>query len=336
MPRPDAGNGNTSPDLDRLEGEIRASRARIDGTVDALRGRMARLSPRTLMERKMSHSYTSPDHGSDRDQRDRHGQPARGTYRPASAPSSMMGSVTSNPIPLALIGVGLGWLALSTSGYDRRIARSSTLRSIRHRAEDAVGYARDTLGSAGDSVRSAASSAYDSASDAVSGAYDSASSAVSGAYDNASSAVGSAYDSASSALGDNGNRVANRGPGGALSTSHSTSHSSLHVRERMHDVSTGFWDMVEDHPMVAGAMGVALGAAIGAALPSTQSESRWVGPYADEATERAKTLAMDALDRGTRAAQAAVEAAREEVTEAASSTADAARSAAREEAKKPA
>ncbi|MBP2231556.1 uncharacterized protein YjbJ (UPF0337 family) [Azospirillum agricola] len=332
MTRPDAGTGNTPPDLDRLEGEIRASRARIDGTVDALRGRMARLSPRTLMERKMSHSYTSPDHGSDRDQRDRHGQPARNTYRPAHAPSSMMGSVTSNPIPLALIGVGLGWLALSTSGYDRRIARSSTLRSVRHRAEDAVGYARDTLSSATDSVRSAASSAYDSASEAVGGAYDSASNAVGGAYDSASSAVGSAYDSASSAVGGSSNRVANRGPGAAPSTS----HSSFHVRERMHDVSTGFWDMVEDHPMVAGAMGVALGAAIGAALPSTQSESRWVGPYADEATERAKTLAMDALDRGTRAAQAAVEAAKEEVTEAASSTADAARSAAREEAKKPA
>ena len=83
--------------------------------------------------------------------------------------------------------------------------------------------------------------------------------------------------------------------------------SADHLRHRAHDMSTGFWDLVEDHPIVAGAMGVALGAAIGTALPGTRYEKRWVGEYADEATERAKAIAMDALDRGTRAAQAAAE-----------------------------
>jgi len=316
LTRPDA-----TPDLDTLEGEIRASRARIDGTVDALRGKIARLSPRTLMERTMKHAYTPND-------RDEHGYPVREpqSRQTASRSSSVIGNVTSNPIPLALIGVGLGWLALSTSGYDRRIARSSTVRNVRHRASDAVSgavdYARDSFSSATDSVRSAAGSAYDSASDAVSGAYDSATGAVSGAYDSASARVSGAVSGAS-------DRVSNRLP--SVSGS-----GGPHMRERLHGVTSSLWEMVEEHPVVAGAMGVALGAAIGAALPSTQYENRWVGDYADEATERAKALALDALDRGTRAAQAAVEAAKEEVTEVAGNAADAAREAARDEVRKPA
>jgi len=305
-PRP-ASAPRVAPDLNHLEGEIRASRARLDGTVEALRDRMARLAPRTLMERTMKHTYSPTD-------RDQYGEPTRnaGLHQPRRS-SSMMGNVSSNPIPLALVGIGLGWLALSSTGYDRRIARSGTVRAMRHRAEDAADYARDTLNSASDSVRNAASSAYDSASGAVSDAYDSASGAVSGAYDSASNAVGGASD-----------RVSNRLP--------SAPRGGLHVGERMHSVTSSVWEMVEDHPVVAGALGIALGAAIGAALPGTRYENRWVGEYADEATERAKTLALDALDRGTRAAQAAVEAAKEEVTEAASNVAGAAR----EEVKKPA
>lgn len=294
-PRP-ASAPDAAPDLNRLEGEIRASRARLDGTVGALRDRMARLAPRTLMERTMKHTYSPTE-------RDQYGEPTRNAdlHQPRRS-SSMMGSMSSNPIPLAMVGIGLGWLALSSTGYDRRIARSSTVRAMRHRAEDAADYARDTLSSAGDTVRNAASSAYDSASGAVSGAYDSASNAVGGASD----------------------RVSNRLP--------SAPRGGLHVGERMQGVTTSVWEMVEDHPVVAGALGIALGAAIGAALPGTRYETRWVGEYADEATERAKTLALDALDRGTRAAQAAVEAAKEEVTEAASNVAGAAR----EEVKKPA
>lgn len=291
-PRP----AGSTPDLDTMEGDIRATRARIDGTVDALRDRLARLTPRTLMERTMKHAYSPND-------RNEHGYSAQdGQSKRQQHSSSVIGNVTSNPIPLALVGIGLGWLALSSTGYDRRIARSGTIRSLRHRANDAVDYARDAVGSATDNVRGAASSAYDSASSAVSGAYDSATGAVSGASDH----------------------VSNRLP--------SVSGGGSHLRERVSGVSSSLWEMVEDHPVVAGAMGVALGAAIGAALPSTQYENRWVGDYADEATERAKALAMEALDRGTRAAQAAVEAAKEEVSE----VATAASEAAREEAKKPA
>ncbi|CAO3430401.1 hypothetical protein [Azospirillum endophyticum] len=333
-------------DLDALEGDIRASRARIGGTVEALRDRTSRLrdrltrwSPQSLMENPMKHTYSpsTPDTPSQRShlhQSDRYesGQTVHYSRSQSSSSGSMLSSVTSNPIPLALVGIGLGWLALSSTGYDRRIARSSTVRSARHRVNDAVDYARDSLSGATDSVRNAASSAYDSASGAVSSAYDSASGTVSGM-------MGGSSDDRDHGRG--GLHAQSHAQGGqsyvsrGMSRLSSMAPSTDHLRHRAHDVSTGFWDLVEDHPIVAGAMGVALGAAIGAALPGTRYEKQWVGEYADEATERAKALAMDAFDRGTRAAQAAaqtvVESAKEDVRDVVAE----ATSAAREEVKKP-
>lgn len=336
-----------SKDLDALEGDIRASRARIGGTVDALRDRTSRLrdsltrwSPQTLMENSMKHTYSpstpeTPSQRANLHRTDRYesGQTVHYNRRQSQSSGSVLDSVTSNPIPLALVGIGLGWLALSSTGYDRRIARSSTVRNARHRVGDAVDYARETLSDAGESVRSAASSAYDSASGAVSSAYDSASGTVSGMMG------GSDNDPVSGHVSGRGDLHTQRQSQGYVSRGvsrlSSMTPSTDHLRHRAHDMSTGFWDLVEDHPIVAGAMGVALGAAIGAALPGTRYEKQWVGDYADEATERAKAIAMDALDRGTRAAQAAantvVESAKEDVRDVVTE----ATNAAREEVKKP-
>ncbi|WP_376962152.1 hypothetical protein ABNQ39_17560 [Azospirillum sp. A26] len=336
-----------SKDLDALEGDIRASRARIGGTVDALRDRTSRLrdsltrwSPQTLMENSMKHTYSpsTPDTPSQRanlHQTDRYesGQTVHYNRRQSQSSGSVLDSVTSNPIPLALVGIGLGWLALSSTGYDRRIARSSTVRNARHRVGDAVDYARETLSDAGESVRNAASSAYDSASGAVSSAYDSASGTVSGMV--GGSDDGQASDHVSGRSDLHSQRQSQGYVSRGVSRLSSMTPSTDHLRHRAHDMSTGFWDLIEDHPIVAGAMGVALGAAIGAALPGTRYEKQWVGDYADEATERAKAIAMDALDRGTRAAQAAaqtvVESAKEDVRDVVTE----ATNAAREEVKKP-
>ena len=329
----DVRKSETGPqDLDALEGDIRASRARIGGTVEALRDRSSRLrdrltrwSPQSLMENSMKHTY-SPSQQSDRYES---GQTVHYRQSQSRSSGSVMDSMTSNPIPLALVGIGLGWLALSSTGYDRRIARSSTVRNARHRMGDAVDYARESLSGASESVRNAASSAYDSASGAVSSAYDSASGTVSGM-------MGGSDDDHTSGRGDiHGQRQSQSYASRGMSRLSSMAPSADHLRHRAHDMSTGFWDLVEDHPIVAGAMGVALGAAIGAALPGTRYEKQWVGEYADEATERAKAIAMDALDRGTRAAQAAAETVVDSAKEDLRDVVSEATNAAREEVKKP-
>lgn len=318
--------GHGSPhDYDAMQREIRERQARIGDTIQVLKRKAARLAPRHLMEQTMNRMHTTTGGYGERAQ-DRYYEPIRNQTRQRS--HSVGDTMRSNPIPLAMIGIGLGWLALTASGYDRRIARSGAMHNVRDRAGSAAQYARDTFYSAGHSVRDAASHVYERAHDAVDEASDRVRGLADHARDRAQDLTDHARDRAQGMRRDMSSRVdshiGNHGgnQGGA---------SHFRASDRLHSATGRFWEMVDDHPMVAGMMGVALGAALGASIPSSRYEDRWVGDYADEATHRAKEMALDAMDRGTRAARAAVEAAKEEVGDAVSAVSDAAR----EEVRKP-
>ncbi|WP_247892930.1 hypothetical protein [Azospirillum baldaniorum] len=315
----------TPRDYDAMQREIRERQARIGDTIQVLKRKTARLAPRHLMEQTMNRMHTTTGGYGERAQ-DRYYEPIRNQSHQRS--HSVGETMRSNPIPLAMIGIGLGWLALTASGYDRRIARSGAMHNVRDRAGSAAQYARDTFYSAGGTVREAASHAYERASDAASHVYERASDAVDEAGDRVRGLTDQARDRAQDMRRDMSSRV----------DSHIGNHGGNHggashfrASDRLHSATGRFWEMVDDHPVVAGMMGVALGAALGASIPSSRYEDRWVGDYADEATSRAKEMALDAMDRGTRAARAAVEAAKEEVGDAVSAASDAAR----EEARKP-
>lgn len=315
----------TPRDYDAMQREIRERQARIGDTIQVLKRKTARLAPRHLMEQTMNRMHTTTGGYGERAQ-DRYYEPIRNQSHQRS--HSVGETMRSNPIPLAMIGIGLGWLALTASGYDRRIARSGAMHNVRDRAGSAAQYARDTFYSAGGTVRDAASHAYERASDAASHVYERASDAVDEAGDRVRGLTDQARDRAQDMRRDMSSRV----------DSHIGNHGGNHggasqfrASDRLHSATGRFWEMVDDHPVVAGMMGVALGAALGASIPSSRYEDRWVGDYADEATNRAKEMALDAMDRGTRAARAAVEAAKEEVGDAVSAASDAAR----EEARKP-
>ena len=80
--------GDTT-ETDRIERDLAATRARLDGTIDALQ---QKLSPGELM----SQAVTYFKEGSGMDLSHNIGR-----------------SLRDNPVPVALIGVGLGWLVLS-------------------------------------------------------------------------------------------------------------------------------------------------------------------------------------------------------------------------------
>ncbi|HYH37414.1 MAG TPA: hypothetical protein VD860_04265 [Azospirillum sp.] len=269
------------PDYDALQREARDRRTRIADSLDALRHRLA---PNTLKEQTMN----------------------RMTNRMSSGASHMGDMVRGNPVPLAMIGIGLGWMLLSRSGMDQRIAHSGAFRSVRSTAGSTARYARDTFYSAAGTVRDTASSMYDRAGDMASDAYESAGDAAS------RMTGGGTYDDRTGGPAGQG-MPQQQSRGGHAQGGRSMTAS---MGRQIGHVNSSFWDLVEDHPLVAGVMGVALGAALGASIPATRYEERWVGDYAGQVTNRAKEAAQDAIERGTRAAQAAAEAAREHVAEA--------------------
>lgn len=88
------------------------------------------------------------------------------------------------------------------------------------------------------------------------------------------------------------------------------------VRSGAGRARSGFEHMLEEQPLVLGAMGVALGAALGAAFPRTESEDRLMGDardsLADQAKEKAAEAYDEARDRAGEAASAVQESQRQE------------------------
>lgn len=61
-------------------------------------------------------------------------------------------------------------------------------------------------------------------------------------------------------------------------------------------VRQGLSQLLEDQPLVVGAIGIAIGSALGAALPRTDAEDRLMGEASDSATRSVKEKATTAYD----------------------------------------
>lgn len=94
--------------------------------------------------------------------------------------------------------------------------------------------------------------------------------------------------------------------------------------ERNTQAARGVQQQLRDHPLITGALGIALGAAIGAALPRTAQEDELMGDAADHLKSEAASQATGAYEQGREKVSELHDSAKEE----ASSLSDEARKAA--------
>lgn len=261
-------------DLDRMAEEARHTRARLDGTLDALR---RRLDPQTL-KRQVNDMMRSTD-GS----------------------TGLAETLKSNPIPLAMIGIGIGWLLLSGTGGGG--GGSGYGGQIRDWADRNTRGARSRVQQAMDRVSGTAHDAADRAT----GTLQSMRERVTGEHGTPDRAATGGY------VGDQ--TYARQGGWSGGGTGGSTTVDRL--RQGAGRSAGGLWQLVDDYPLAAGLMGLAVGAAVGAAIPSTETENEWVGEWGDEIRARGSDVGADLIERGSAVAQAAiqggVEAARAEI-----------------------
>ena len=82
-----------------------------------------------------------------------------------------------------------------------------------------------------------------------------------------------------------------RGAGGAVR--HVSDAAPRRAAGTGHQMRQGLDTLIEDQPLVAGAIAMALGAAVGGALPRSRVEDRILGEKSDRAMETVRTLAKD-------------------------------------------
>lgn len=320
--------GHKSPE--EIERELDEERGRLARTADELQ---SRFSVGSLIDEVM---HRTQDHGGDF---------ARNFGR----------TVRDNPVPVALIGVGLAWLmAGGQDATDRRRGAFGRFRRAdgpedelyeddwpdeggygtmsayggprtQHlgRGEPGGGIPRsgvdwdedesspslgERVGEGARSARDGVSGAAGSAASSVSGAASSAASGVSGAAASARDGVAGA----ASRAGDAARRAGASVGEGARSAGRSISRAgdAAYWRARYYGQRAGrsLDDMIEEQPLVVGALALALGAAIGGLLPNTRAENRLMGRQA----ERLRRDAGEAVaEEGRKARQVAERAADE-------------------------
>ena len=208
-------------------------------------------------------------------------------YGPAVTDVSrrVVSTARSNPIPFALIGIGVGML-LWNSRY-----KSNKSRSYRY----ADGFETENLDyeySGSERARrdnrtltnlsETASQAYNKVGDVAGQAYEGVSNVAGSAYSGVSSAATSAYEGLSSAAGTVSNKV------GKLGTQ--TKQAARWTQET-------YSQQLEQNPLAVGAVALALGALVGLALPSTELEGQYMGEYRENLLQKASEAAGDVIEK---------------------------------------
>lgn len=86
----------------------------------------------------------------------------------------------------------------------------------------------------------------------------------------------------------------------------SISQTARSTQDRARRAREGFGSLIEEQPLILGALGIALGAAIGAALPRTEQEDRLMGKARDTTVGKIKEEGGKAYDKAREAGHAAV------------------------------
>ncbi|MBU8539312.1 DUF3618 domain-containing protein [Falsiroseomonas tokyonensis] len=276
-----------------IEHEVEATRAGLTQTLEELR---ERASPGQLFEQALDYARTSGG---------------------AEFTRNLGTAVRDNPLPLLLIGAGIGWLMLgkAPSTAPRRNGAYAPPLSPAYPGQDDYRHGDYRHEDSGPGLLSQAAEAVGDAAgavrDGVTGAARSAADAAGSAYRSVAGAVGSAGESVGQAARDMRGRSGQAahvasgyaGPmrNGAADYADRASGYADAAQHRMgewaDEAQHSMGALLRDQPLVLGALGVALGAAVGAMLPRTETEDRLMGETRDDLAQQAAGMAQQGYER---------------------------------------
>ena len=300
---------STSDDPDAIRRQIENTRAQMTNTINEIG---ERLSPDYLIDK----AKTSVREATVERFRDMSYQANR---RVEGMSNSMSDTVRDNPLPVALIGLGLGWLFMSgrnkRQDYDMR-GQYRTTGYRYYESNDGPGamdQARHRLGDAADMVQDHAADIQNR----VSGTAQRVGESVS----ETAQRTGEAVRETAYRVGENVGQRAEMVQERAADLSHQArseaerlaAEARWRAQAGVQQTRQTFWETMEQNPLTLGAIVLVAGAAVGASIPSTEYENRLMGEARDKLMDEAKVRAQDTVGRVQTVLQEAQQAA---VTEA--------------------
>jgi ElaB/YqjD/DUF883 family membrane-anchored ribosome-binding protein len=303
-----------------IRARIERTRGEMSATIDAIQ---EKLSPQQIAE-QVRHTVSEQIEGAKASVREATIGKAETFMRDASdsvkdVRYSTTDTIRNNPIPAAMVAIGLGWLFMNRSSsrrerfdeYTRRRAgiydqgrygeqryggemyynpnhpayRSEAMAMYgtpqRH-DEGMVAQGQRRVGEAVGQAQSVVGDAAQRAQGAVGGAVNQAQNVA----QQAASAVGDVAQRAQSAVGSTVNR-AQEGVG-------SLAGRTAYTAERVEDQ---FQRVLWENPLAVGAVALAVGAAAGFALPQTERENQLMGETRDNLLEQAQSVASETVEK---------------------------------------
>jgi ElaB/YqjD/DUF883 family membrane-anchored ribosome-binding protein len=265
---------NTITPADQMEHEVDQARAQVSATIDAIQ---SKLTPGQMMDQAIGYMRKS---------------------LPAEFTTNLGSTVRDNPMPVALVGIGLAWLMASgRSGGDR------------WRGDGHVPY--DEWDTDVDRDRSLGSS------------YTVGSSVAKPANGNAGDGIASKVSDMTQRIRDKASQTSSLARGATQRTRERLSHGVHSAGERVGELSERsraqaerardtVSHIVEEQPLVLGALGLAVGALLGAVLPPTRPEDELMGGAKDDLLRSAKSAAREQAESVRESAERVAQTAKEE------------------------
>ncbi|SFB62358.1 Protein of unknown function [Rhizobium sp. NFR07] len=277
-----------NPSSAEIEREIAEDRLRIENKLDAIQQRM---SPGQLVDEVISYAKSS----------------GGGEYA-----SNLSTAVKNNPVPIALVGVGLAWLMAgpktSVASYAKPEDHHYPLATIQGEVrrsgpvtvdgENRYSHFTDSAGSRYKALTDAtgrraghfmdeSGKTFRGFADASGRHYHDLRDEAGKLFDEASGWISSTWQDLTRSAGRTGDTVSQAG------------RSAIDTGAQLNDAILKHF---RDQPLVGGALAFAVGAAIGAALPHTKAEDEALGSASDEVKSMVSHQASETLDKAEQVA----------------------------------
>lgn len=279
-------------DVETLRTQIEQTRSNMSQTVDAIQ---AKLSPERLTA-EAKQKVREATLGKVKEMAN------EATSKANIWGTQMMETIKQNPLPAALVGLGLGWLLMESN----RSTPAHYYPPASYRPQEPYGYPQryyetpvNRGGHNQEEERYAANQGYMAA----------ASQYASDVTQNVQDRVGEMAGNIGATAGDMMNNLQTRAGEVTSTLQDQTQYLTQQAQQQAERAKRGFQETWQENPLTIAAVALAAGAAIGLILPITQQENEMMGATRDRLMQQAQDTAKETVQKVEQVAEKAYQAA---------------------------